>query len=91
MSARLTAEQIRRADAYSRALAGKAIKAGDKVLCLGASIDKQIGLEKVGTVGGFARLSSYHPREAMVRFDDGIADWFWCRDLQLIEAVGGEA
>lgn len=57
---------------------------GDKVRCITPSIDREIGESAVGVVDGFARLSSYHPREVMVRFSDGAADWFWMRDLEIV-------
>lgn len=60
---------------------------GTKVRCNAASIDRRIGKGEQGTVGGFARLSSYHPREAMVHFPDGRSDWFWVRDLTEEEDV----
>lgn len=64
-----------------------AIKIGDTVTCSEASIDTPgFGKGLVGKVTGFARLSSYHSREAMVRFGDGNSEWFWERDLLPSEA-----
>jgi len=54
---------------------------GDEVCCNAASIDRKIGEGMSAMVTGFARFSSYHPREAMVRFENGDSDWFWLRDL----------
>lgn len=54
---------------------------GDRVTCFAGCIDRGIGNGETGTLTGFARLSAYHPREAMVRFDDGRSGWFWVRDL----------
>jgi len=61
----------------------ESIQAGNTVRCLANSIDKQVGKDAVGRVTGFARFSSYHPREAFVTFDEKPADsgWFWVRDL----------
>lgn len=58
------------------------IEEGTTVRCAARSIDLQIGEGEIGVVSGFARLSSYHPREAMVRFSNGRSDWFWVRDLE---------
>lgn len=53
-----------------------------QVRCRDASIDRRIGKDMIGTVTGFARLSSYHGREALVRLADGRSDWFWLSDLE---------
>lgn len=53
----------------------------DEVVCLNGSIDKGRGKGEVGTIVGFSRLSSYHPREAMVKIDNTFSGWFWESDL----------
>lgn len=59
---------------------------GDIVTCNEASIDnRNFGEGLVGKVTGFATFSSYHPREAMVRFEDGKSEWFWERSLTVVE------
>jgi hypothetical protein len=57
------------------------IQHGDRVVCLEASIDARARKGSEGIVAGFARLSSHHAREAMVKFGDGSSAWFWTRDL----------
>lgn len=63
------------------------IHEGDKVICKRGNIDKNVGEGLSGTVGGFARLSSYHAREAFVSFGETRLDphpangWFWLSDL----------
>lgn len=59
---------------------------GDRVKCLAGDIDRNAHAGAVGTITGFARLSSYHPREASVRFGDGSAAYFWLRDIEKIDA-----
>lgn len=65
--------------------ATKTIQEGDMVRCLAGDIDKQRGAGTTGRVTGFARLSSYHAREAFVSFADSPQDsgWFWVRDLEV--------
>lgn len=58
---------------------------GDQVKCLTGDIDRLRHIGEVGTISGFARFSSYHPREASVTFADGSAAWFWLRDLEKID------
>lgn len=64
------------------------IQEGDKVRCKRGNIDKNAGAGLVGTVGGFARFSSYHGREVMVRFGATKFDphpangWFWLSDVE---------
>lgn len=60
------------------------IEAGTQVICKAPSIDRKLGEGERGIVTGFARLSSYHAREAMVRLANGQSEWFWVRDLQPI-------
>ena len=64
------------------AAASAPLTEGSKVRCKAASIDRRIGDGETGTIGGFARFSPYHAREAMVHFSDGRSDWFWLRDLE---------
>lgn len=60
----------------------------DTVKCNDTSIDNpSFGKGLIGKVTGFARFSSYHPREAMVRFEDGKSEWFWERDLAPIASA----
>ena len=63
-----------------------ALQHGDKVRCLHGSIDRNVHAGDAGVVGGFARFSSYHPREASVTFPDGSTAWFWVSSL---EKAGG--
>lgn len=65
------------------------VKHGDKVRCLAGSIDRNRGAGEVGYVTGFARLSSYHPREVFVSSDPNVGapssawnGWFWESDVQ---------
>lgn len=62
------------------------IETGSRVRCLHGSIDKNLGAGMIGVAGGFARFSSYHPREVMVRFGQGEphpADgWFWVSSVE---------
>jgi hypothetical protein len=63
------------------------IQEGDRVRCRQGNIDKNLGAGLIGTAGGFARFSSYHGREVMVRFgQDGEhhpADgWFWLSTVE---------
>lgn len=58
---------------------------GDRVVCLRGDIDRQRHVNEIGVISGFARLSTYHPREASVRFEDGSAAYFWLRDLEKVE------
>lgn len=60
------------------------IEEGSQVRCLAGNIDRGIGAGEVGYVAGFARLSSYHPREVFVSDNsDGLSPrapwcgWFW--------------
>lgn len=55
---------------------------GTKVHCIHASIDREIGKSATGEITGFARFSSYHAREAMVKLDSGESAWFWCSSLE---------
>ena len=57
------------------------IQHGDRVMCLEASIDRQAHKGDEGIITGFARFSSHHAREAMVKFSDGSSAWFWARHL----------
>ncbi len=52
------------------------IEIGSKVRTVHGSIDGNQHADAIGVVEGFARLSSYHPREVFVKFPDGGA-WFW--------------
>ena len=52
---------------------------GDKALTLEGDIDGNRYNGAVGIVQGFARLSSYHPREVCLKFEDGSVAWFWER------------
>lgn len=61
-----------------------AIEHGARVQCFRGSIDERAHNGSTGIVTGFARFSSYHAREAIVRFDDGKSEWFWVRDLKAI-------
>lgn len=60
------------------------IEEGSKVKCLAGNIDRGLGAGEVGYVTGFARFSSYHPREVWVSDNpDGLppraawCGWFW--------------
>lgn len=57
------------------------MEVGSKVICNANAIDKQTGKGSTGTVTGFARLSSYHPREVMVKLSETESRWFWERDV----------
>lgn len=59
---------------------------GDTVRCLYGDIDTKQGAGETGVITGFARFSSYHPREAMVRLNDGRSRWFWLSSLEVISA-----
>jgi hypothetical protein len=63
------------------------IREGDRVRCRQGNIDKNLGAGLIGVAGGFARFSSYHAREVMVRFGNGEphpADgWFWLTTVEL--------
>jgi uncharacterized protein YwbE len=59
-----------------------AIEAGSKVKTLAGDIDRNQHAGAVGVVAGFARLSSYHPREVRVSFPDGKAGWFWASAVE---------
>jgi hypothetical protein len=61
------------------------VRSGERVVCREASIDRKLHKGSTGVVTGFARFSSYHAREAMVRFDDGSSEWFWLRDLDKVQ------
>lgn len=63
-----------------------ALVEGTRVYCTCPSIDRRIGDGEAGVVVGFARFSSYHGREVLVRLDNGGSDYFWLRDV-----VGGAA
>ena len=56
---------------------GSGFQVGDKVTTFAGSIDRNQHKGAIGVVQGFARLSSYHPREVFVAFDDGRGGWFW--------------
>lgn len=64
------------------------IREGDKVRCKRGNIDKDRGAGLTGTAEGFARFSSYHGREVLVRFGSGKCDphpadgWFWLIDVE---------
>lgn len=58
------------------------IQEGSKVICQADSIDRNVGQGQNGVVKNFARFSSHHAREAMVKLEDGSSHWFWVRDLQ---------
>lgn len=58
-------------------IAGVRLAAGDLVVCLANSIDRPFGKGVTGRISGFARLSSYHPREVWV---DGVG-WLWECDV----------
>lgn len=64
------------------------VQEGDKVRCKRGNIDKNLGAGLVGTAGGFARFSSHHGREVMVRFGATAFDqhpangWFWLSDVE---------
>jgi len=65
----------------------KTPQVGDKVRCVRGSIDARLGAGEVGYVTGFARLSSYHPREVYVSNVDGTPSapwcgWFWLSDAE---------
>lgn len=60
------------------------IEQGSKVKCVAGSIDQNLKKDTIGYVRGFARFSSYHPREAYVAFEDGSAYWFWMSDLEMV-------
>ncbi len=55
---------------------------GDKVRLIENAIDAPVGDGETGVITGFARLSAYHPREAMVRLESGKSGWFWLRALE---------
>lgn len=55
---------------------------GDKVICIHGDIDGKRLKYDEGTVGGFARFSSYHSREVWVSFKDGSGAWFWESSLE---------
>ena len=58
------------------------IEHGTKVRCVRGNIDQGAHVGEIGVVDGFARLSSYHPREAAVKSEDGrYLGWFWVSDL----------
>lgn len=61
------------------------ITEGSRVLCTQGDIDKSQNEGRTGVVSGFARFSSYHPREALVRFDDGTSGWFWLSTLEIAQ------
>ena len=71
------------------------INEGDRVRCLQGSIDKNIGAGLVGVVEGFARFSSYHGREVLIRFgpkawegEPHPADgWFWLSTVEPVADV----
>lgn len=68
-------------DTHHTILVSPPIAEGLSVICLRPSIDQKLGQGEVGVVQGFARLSSYHSREAFVAFADGKSGWFWVHDL----------
>lgn len=58
------------------------IKEGDRVRCKAPSIDHKVGEGEFGVVIGFARFSSYHTREALVKLESDESHWFWLGDLE---------
>lgn len=62
------------------------LQEGCEVKCLTASIDRQKHAGDIGVITGFARFSSYHAREAMVKFADGSSEWFWCSSLAKVQS-----
>lgn len=63
------------------------IQENDRVRCLHEGIDNGLGEDMIGRVTGFARYSSYHEREAFVKFGEGhpANGWFWVADLERLE------
>lgn len=58
---------------------------GDKVKCLHGDIDRGAGKGCVGYVDGFARFSTYHPREVYVK-GEGWSGWFWLSSVEKVDA-----
>jgi hypothetical protein len=61
---------------------------GNQVRTLAGSIDERRWQGHTGRIQGFARLSSYHPREAFVTGEtDGVpwGGYFWVCDLAVEE------
>jgi hypothetical protein len=68
-------------------MASDALNIGDLVRCRAGGCDHNRGAGEVGYITGFARFSSYHPREAFVSDSPGDAQarwcgWFWVSDLE---------
>lgn len=59
-------------------------KIGTCVVCKRGDIDRNRFANEHGVIEAFARLSSFHPREACVRTKNGAA-WFWLSDLTKID------
>lgn len=69
----------------------EALKVGDRVHCIAGNIDKGRGVGAVGYITGFARFSSYHPREVFVsdrpegNSDQQWCGWFWESSVKRLE------